>query len=410
MKLLFVADGRSPIALNWIRYFVDEDHEVHLASTYDCDVDMPLASLQVVPVAFSGAAAPPQMAARGDTGASTRGQSILRRRLPVGTLTTLRQWFGPLTLSRPAEKLREIIARIQPELVHAMRIPYEGMLAALALSNYQPESAKPPFLISVWGNDFTLHAPATRLMKKFTRLSLAHSDAVHADCQRDIDLAYTWGFQAHKSTIVLPGGGGVQVDLFYPPEKASPTERKQPEGIQYVINPRGVRAYIQNEAFFHAIPRVLSQLPDVRFICPAMAGHPQAARWLSELGIQAAVELLPVQTRLQMADLFRRALVTVSPATHDGTPNTLLEAMACGCFPIAGDIQSLREWIDSGVNGILVDPTQPAAIAEAIINALEDEPLRQRAAQYNTRLIVERAEYWRVMQKAENFYRSLELR
>lgn len=44
-----------------------------------------------------------------------------------------------------------------------------------------------------------------------------------------------------------------------------------------------------------------------------------------------------------MAYLFRLADVTVSLSEDDGTPNTLLEAVACGCFPIAGDIESVRE-------------------------------------------------------------------
>ncbi len=53
MKLLFVADGRSPIALNWIAYFVDQGHEVHLVSTFPCEPALQFASLNHVPVAFS---------------------------------------------------------------------------------------------------------------------------------------------------------------------------------------------------------------------------------------------------------------------------------------------------------------------------------------------------------------------
>ena len=56
MRILFVADGRSPIALNWIRYFVDCGDEVHLASTFPCRPELALASLSIVPVAFSQSA------------------------------------------------------------------------------------------------------------------------------------------------------------------------------------------------------------------------------------------------------------------------------------------------------------------------------------------------------------------
>ena len=34
MKLLFVADGRSPTAAGWIGYFIEAGHSVHLVSTY----------------------------------------------------------------------------------------------------------------------------------------------------------------------------------------------------------------------------------------------------------------------------------------------------------------------------------------------------------------------------------------
>ena len=54
MRILFVADGRSPIAQNWIRYFAERGDEVYLASTFNCAVDFPLKGLEITPVAFSG--------------------------------------------------------------------------------------------------------------------------------------------------------------------------------------------------------------------------------------------------------------------------------------------------------------------------------------------------------------------
>ena len=53
MRILFVADGRSPIALNWIRYFIAAGHAVHLASSFPCQPEPGLASFTVVPVALS---------------------------------------------------------------------------------------------------------------------------------------------------------------------------------------------------------------------------------------------------------------------------------------------------------------------------------------------------------------------
>jgi len=384
MRLLFVADGRSPIALNWISHFVESGHEVMLISTFPCQPDLSLASLEVVPVAFASAA-----------GGGTPSTSGLRRLVPVGLRTAIRQRLGPLTLPSAARRLEGIITRLQPELVHALRIPYEGMLAALALA----KAASPPLVISVWGNDFTLHAPSSPLMRRYTRQCLAGADALLADCRRDLRLATEWGFDAAKPAMVLPGGGGVQLELFYPPQNDSQ--------LQVVINPRGFRAYVQNEAFFRAIPLVLAAHPAVRFVCPAMAGEVQALRWVTQLGIAGSVDLLPLQTRPQMAELFRRSWIAVSPTTHDGTPNTLLEAMACGCFPVAGDLEPLREWITPGKNGLLVDPRQPQSLAQAIITALDDPALRSSARQTNSALIAGRADYRQTMASAELFYQEL---
>jgi len=138
-----------------------------------------------------------------------------------------------------------------------------------------------------------------------------------------------------------------------------------------------------------------------------MAGEPQALKWIEQLGIRSAVELLPPLPHSAMADIFRSAAVLVTPSTHDGTPNTLLEGMACGCFPIAGDLESIREWITPGVNGLLVDPSDPNALAEAVLSALDQPDLRAKAAAQNSRIIAERAEYSQDMARAEAFYTRL---
>jgi glycosyltransferase involved in cell wall biosynthesis len=108
-----------------------------------------------------------------------------------------------------------------------------------------------------------------------------------------------------------------------------------------------------------------------------------------------------------MAEAFRRAQVVASPSIHDGTPNSLLEGIACGCFPIAGDLESIREWITPGENGLLFDANQPRAIADAILHALENKNLRQKAAGLNQSLVSTRAEYQHNMQRATEFYESL---
>jgi glycosyltransferase involved in cell wall biosynthesis len=277
-------------------------------------------------------------------------------------------------------------------LVHAMRIPYEGMLAADAYTGI-------PLLVSVWGNDFTLHAPSTRLMRHYTRWTMQVANALHADCQRDIRLAEEWGFSVNRPTLVTPGNGGIRTDIFFPPEKIV----EEP----VVINPRGFRAYVRNDAFFKAIPLVLEEVPETRFLCASMAGESQAQQWTEELGIGHAVELLAPMPHVQMAEVYRRAAVLVSPSIHDGTPNTLLEGMACGCFPVVGDLESIREWITDRENGLLTDATDPHRLAASIVRALKSKDLREQAAGLNARRITEGAEYNACMSQASTFYQRI---
>jgi len=406
LKLLFVVDGRSPIALNWVRYFVDQGHEVHLVSMYPCQADLELASLTVIPVAFSSAVEAGSMG----TGVPNWKGRLLRAIATPNLRTWLRQRFVPRSLPKAAVQLRALIAELQPDLIHAMRVPYEGMLAALACSPLP--APRIPLLISIWGNDFTLHAPATRQMVHLTRFAMQHADALHTDCYRDQPLAQQWGFDPAKPAVVLPGGGGIQLDVFYllpSPCEASPQGTGRGEGGEggLVINPRGLRAYVRNDTFFRAIPLVLARHPQTRFLCPTMQGQPEAQKWVDSLGISQSVDLLPHQSRPEMAALFQRSQVVVSPSTHDGTPNTLLEAMACGCFPVVGDLDSLREWITQGENGFLVDPADPQALAEAICEGLQNPELRARSQEINARLIAERAEYGQAMRQAEAFYGTI---
>lgn len=390
MRILYIVDGRSPTARNWISHFIAQGHEVHIVSTSPCPEIPGQASLAVLPVAFSQVS----IESAGDKMAKQGSDKMLRMPVPMWLRTAIRQWLGPATLWKPSRRLLELLDEIRPDLVHAMRVPFEGMLAACA-------NPKLPLIVSVWGNDFTLHASSNPVIGFFTRRTLRRVTALHTDCRRDLRLAARWGFSGERLSVVLPGSGGVRQEIFFPPAE------KPALDPPVIINPRGFRTYIRNDTFFKSIPLVLEKYPQARFICPTMDAYPEAHRFVEQLGIGDSVELQPMMAQQELAEQLRRAHIAVSPSTHDGTPNSLLEAVACGCFPIAGNIESLREWITDRENGLLIDPADPAALAGAIINAIEDDALRKQAREKNTRMIAEDAAYDKVMPQAEDFYRQV---
>jgi glycosyltransferase involved in cell wall biosynthesis len=71
---------------------------------------------------------------------------------------------------------------------------------------------------------------------------------------------------------------------------------------------------------------------------------------------------------------------------------------------VAGDLESIREWITHGQNGLLVNPNDPQSIADALLLGLEREDLRRDAAGLNANIISTRAEYGVNMGKVVKWY------
>jgi glycosyltransferase involved in cell wall biosynthesis len=407
MKILFIVDAQSPIACNWISYFIRCGHEVHIISSRPGSGQPGCAgavSFHSAPIGTSYSAQVALAAEDGRLRTSLRASvacKLRNSRLSQPAVLVL-TGFMALAARRQAPAVGAMVDEIRPDLVHAMRIPCEGMLAAQAIDNL-------PLIVSTWGNDLTLFARYHPWLGRLTRRTLQRADALLSDCHRDLRLAVHWGLAANKPSAVLPGAGGVQTSLFFP----GPPDRVLMESLDIhpdapvVINPRGFRGYVRNDTFFRTVPLVLRQRPDTVFLCSAMQGNAAAERWTRKLGVSSSVRLLPRVPRNRMPDFFRLAQVMVSPATHDGTPNTLLEAMACGCFPVAGDIESVREWITHGSNGLLFDPSDPSGLSSAILRALDAPELRRSTAEHNLVMIAERAEYERSMAQAEAFYEGV---
>jgi len=386
MHILFVADGRSPITRRWLQSLKPLGWQLSLVSTFPCTPIEGVSLVAVLPLAFARYAG----SQAGSAAPAGRHKGLISHIRPLAA--RLRHALGPWTLLLYTRHYRQLMNKIHPDMVHALRIPFEGMLASVT-------PAGVPLIVSTWGNDFTLHAPASRRMSALTRQTLRRADALMSDTQRDVSLAKEWGFDPSKPTLVVPGNGGL--DLAAMQKAVAGIERADPAQI---IDPRGLRSYVRTDIFFQAIPLVLAQHPKVRFVCTSMQGQSEAVDWVEKLGIAANVSLLPLLSQEQLWQEFARSTISVSLSTHDGTPNTLLEAMALGCLPICGDLDSIREWIKPGENGLLVDPADPQALASAMLRALEDAPLREQAASHNEAIIAERADLAHTHSAIADFY------
>jgi glycosyltransferase involved in cell wall biosynthesis len=397
-NILIIADGRSPTAQHWIANLQALGYSISLISTFPCNPLDGLDNFFVLPVAFSrlGRSTGPESSALSPQSRKTPTRQLILCFTPA--LQILRYILGPLTLLKFARPYQKLVKEIKPDLVHALRIPFEGMLGSYTPLDF-------PFIAATWGNDLTLHAKASPLMRCFTKRCLKRANGFSADTQRDVTLARTWGLPVETPSLVVPGSGGLDLNAILAAPAFDPSAYGLPSTGNFVVNPRGIRPKsVHQEVFFKAIPIILKQRPDTHFICPGLAGNYHAENWVRRLGVQKNTHLLPKLPQPQLWSLMKASQIFVSPSSHDGTPNSLLEAMACGCFPVAGDIESLQEWIQDGSNGFLVDPRSPQSLAGALCQALDNQPLHQKAAEHNLILIRERASQQATQPLIQAFY------
>jgi glycosyltransferase involved in cell wall biosynthesis len=403
MRILVIADGRSPITRNWVGDLIHSGHDVVLVSTFPHESISGLKAEYSLPICFS------RFAGNQTQGINTRSVSSNRKsrlraiiRRYRGLFQQLRYWIGPLSFFHYRRELRKILSRHGFDLVHVLRIPFEGLFAVPVLKDQK-------VVVSIWGNDLTLHAPKNAYMRRATRRVLARANGLIVDVKRDIDLAYEWGYAKDKPVMVALTSGGIDIEMMHNSiAEYTPENFSIPEG-KIVINPRGIRpGYIRNDTFFAAIPLVLASMDEpVHFLCPSMAGQSEAEHWVHLHHVEEAVTLLPFLSQQELWYCFSKSQVMVSPSTHDGTPNSLLESMVMGSIPVVGDIASLREWVVDKKNGYLIDPSSPEKLAAAIITVLKNKEFREDAKAHNLRLVAENASRKSVRQQRDRFYSQI---
>lgn len=95
-------------------------------------------------------------------------------------------------------------------------------------------------------------------------------------------------------------------------------------------------------------------------------------------------------SRAEVYDHLAQADISVLPTWTEGQPFTIIEALAAGVPIVASDIRAISSMISDPDNGLLVDPHDPVAIADALEELLVDPGRRRRISGANRRLAMER--------------------
>jgi glycosyltransferase involved in cell wall biosynthesis len=166
------------------------------------------------------------------------------------------------------------------------------------------------------------------------------------------------GCLADPDKCVIVDGSGVDLDHFTPaPMVDAPVFLM----IARLLRSKGVSEYLE------AAKHVRSLHPAARFLLVgAHDGGPDA---VDHFEIDSAVASGTIEWFGSLDDVrpaIALAAIYVLPSYREGTPRSVLEAMAMGRAIITTDVPGCRETIRNGVEGLLVPPRNSAALAKAM--------------------------------------------
>ena len=174
---------------------------------------------------------------------------------------------------------------------------------------------------------------------------------------------------------------GIDLDEFRP--QASNFLRRRfniPAGLKLVGTVTSLEERKGVEYLLRAVPLIKRQYPDFRLIV------------IGEDRSRSKVYLRKLERIIQEENIFQEVILAgtledipaamnsldifVLPTLWEGLARTILEAMACGKPVVATHAGGNPEQVENGVNGLLVSPKSPSALAEAITRLLQNDAQR----------------------------------
>jgi glycosyltransferase involved in cell wall biosynthesis len=137
-----------------------------------------------------------------------------------------------------------------------------------------------------------------------------------------------------------------------------------------------LRAQKAHHVLLRALSTLVHEWPALRVLIVGDGPeHARLQRLAGELGVHGAVRFLGL--RSDIADVLHASDIAVSCSDFEGSPLSVLEYMDAGLAVVATAVGGVPDLIESGVNGLLVAPGDPDALARAIGELLRD-PARAR--------------------------------
>ena len=289
-----------------------------------------------------------------------------------------RRGLNPITELITIFRLRKILKRIKPDIVHnvALKPVVLGSLAAqfAGVRNIVNAPVGMGYVFTSEENKARILRP---IVKALIRYSLGRqARRVIIENNDDFNNLVAGGF-AKNDSIALIKGAGVDTEKFgYKPE---PNGQVQVIMVSRLLRDKGV------QEFTDAAKLVNAHKSTVQFVLVGDVddGNPTSltAEQLTELRKSRDVTWLGART--DISELLASSHVACLPSYREGLPKSLIEAASAGRPIVTTDVPGCREVVTHMVNGLLVQPRDVSALASAIEKLVNDPKLRQSMGKEN---------------------------
>ena len=289
--------------------------------------------------------------------------------LPETNLHPLEGMRKHLLTPLRARILKKNLIRIKPNALIGCWASTYGFYSAC--SNFHP------FILFIWGSDVLIFPRKYFPLKPFVVYSLGKADVVVVDSEVQKEAAIELGCSPQK-IVKFPW---VNLNGFKRSESQRGKIRREcgwtNEDI-VVISLRNHKPIYGVGYLMDAIPHIVKRNNDVKFLI--LGEGPLTKVFKIKVGkfIKSGhVKFIGTVSHETVASYLSAADVYVSTSFSDGTSASLLEAIACSLAPVVTEINGNKEWIEEGMNGLLVPVANSQSLAEKILLLANDHKLRK---------------------------------
>ncbi|WP_418637849.1 glycosyltransferase [Winogradskyella sp.] len=291
-----------------------------------------------------------------------KGEFLLSRIYPELYVKLL-----PLLEVTAAEKLENIINTIKPDVIHS----FEMQSCCYPILKTMNKFPKLKWIYSCWGSDLFYYSNFKSHKNKIKKV-LSRVDYLFTDCIRDYYLARDLDFKG-IFLGALPGGAGYDLKKLKP---FKTTNRK-------VIL---VKGYEHTFGKALKVIKALELLPEIiNYKVVIFGAHQEVIDYITCRNLEFKTYTRHGLSHDALLELMGQALIYIGNSISDGVPNTMLEAIVMGAFPIQSNPGgATEEYIINNENGLIInDPENIDELKKLILSAINSTELREKAKSIN---------------------------